>query len=71
MSRLGRARGTLRADTLRSALRRVRPSSRAALVKGIAAGAAVVAGLAVVLLVLVLVFAFIMRTIRSQEQVEY
>jgi hypothetical protein len=52
VSRLGRARGTLRADTLRSALRRVRPSSRAALVKGIAAGAAVVAGLAVVLLVL-------------------
>ncbi len=56
MSRLGRARDAFRDGALGTALRRVRPSSRAGLVKGIAAGAAAVAGLAVVLVVLGVAF---------------
>ena len=52
MSRLRGALGGVRAGALRSAVRRLRPSSRAGLVKGMVAGTALVAGLAIVLLVL-------------------
>jgi hypothetical protein len=52
VSGLRDALGGDRAAALRSAARRLRPASRARLVKGMAAAAALVAGLAVVLLVL-------------------
>ena len=52
MSRLRGALGGARATALRSAARRLRPASRARLLKGMAAGAVLVVGLGVGLLVL-------------------
>ena len=51
MSRLGGAPGAGRIASLASAVRRLRPASRRGLVKGIAAGGALVVGLAVAVLV--------------------